>query len=112
MTRLTVEEVFCTRSSQQASLSSLRMNSVSGSSEVTGSPSAVALDPALMERSHLQDSSFEDWKSQTRIMFLLISPETDLYQSLPLLSEVARTRFVVLDISQLNQQPAGQFLHR
>ena len=85
---------------------------MSGSSEVTGSPSAVALDPALMERSHLQDSSFEDWKSQTRIMFLLISPETDLYQSLPLLSEVARTRFVVLDIAQLNQQPAGQFLHR
>ena len=46
------------------------------------------------------------------VMFLLISPQTDFYQSLPLLFEVSRMRFVLLDIVELNQKPTGQLLHR
>ena len=45
-------------------------------------------------------------------IILLISPETDLYQSLPLLSEVGRLRFIILDVAELRHQPTGQFLHR
>ena len=44
--------------------------------------------------------------------FLLVSPETDLYQSLPQLTELSRLRFVDLDVVELYHQPAGQFLHR
>ena len=44
--------------------------------------------------------------------FLLVSPETDLYQRLPLLTELSRLRFVVLDIAELRHQPTRQFLHR
>ena len=45
-------------------------------------------------------------------IILLISPETDLYQSLPLLAEVGRLRFIILDVAELSHQPTGQFLHR
>ena len=45
-------------------------------------------------------------------IILLVSPETDLYQSLPLLSQVGRLRFVILDVAELSHQPTGQFLHR